>query len=100
MIKRDEIEDLILNHHEQHFTQAKNTPLVSKAVIYLFGISADTKHSKKFRNGKQSKLKNWIDNTVRSFLQCLMPNKDLDPPPIDTNISVENVTQGFKIATL
>ena len=95
--EKDELEQTLLNHHRQHFMQAKNTPLATQDVISRFGLATDTLHSLQFRQGDSSEIEFWDDPKIKSFMQCLQPNPGQDPPQIDTTITVSQVIDGIKI---
>ena len=93
---QQDIENTLLEHHKQHFSQASDTPLAQKQVVDRFGISTDTKHSQQFRAGSKQELQYWDNPKIKAFMKCLMTQPD-DPPEIDTTLSVADIKQGFKI---
>ena len=54
--KREQVEEILLKHHLNHFTKAKNTTLATKEVINRFGLATDTIYASNFHLGNTSEL--------------------------------------------
>ena len=51
---KSELESELIHHHQQHFSQATQTPFASKQVFTRLGQAADTAYAHAFYNGDRT----------------------------------------------
>ena len=91
------MERLLLQHHKKHFHQAYGTPFTVDPLLTLFGSGTDSKHSEQFRNNElDPSTINLPHKEINDFLNVLQPHPT-DPPPIDTTLTLQNITSGFRL---
>ena len=91
-----ELENELIAYHQQHFSQATQTPFAHQNVFKRFGHAVDTEYAAAFCQGDHTELGYWPECKVKSLLTNLQP-KQTDPPEINTTITLDNVKQGFRI---
>ena len=94
--QKKDLEETLLAHHKQHFSQAADTPFAQPEVLQRFGIAADTEYAIAFRQGDNREFTQWKDSFTRNFLEYIQPAPN-DPPKIDAKLDVEHVKTGFRI---
>ena len=90
------MEASLLRHHKIHFSQARKTPLAYSDVIKRFGKAADMEYAHQFCNGDNEEINKCNNDMVQEFIRLIMP-EDTDPPTINSDISLTNVKEGFRI---
>ena len=71
---KSELETELINYHQQHFSQATQTPFAQKEVFQRFGYAADTDYADAFYHGDHTELKYWPEGKVRTLLTALQPS--------------------------
>ena len=91
------MEQILLRHHQSHFHQAHGTPFTVDPLQSFFGLSTESPNSVKFRNHQIDPSTIPLpEKEITDFLHVLCPSP-MDPPPLDVNITMENIKHGFRL---
>ena len=88
------MEQALLIHHKENFSQASDTPFSAPEVIDRLGLSADTEYSQLFRMVNTTELTHWNNNIATEFLQRLLPIKMI----LHKSIQISILTQLNKVS--
>ena len=57
--QKKDVEEILLDHHKQYFSQTANTPFTQSEVLKRFGLAADTEYVIAFRKGDNKEFSYW-----------------------------------------
>ncbi len=94
---QEDMEQILLRHHQSHFHQAHGTPFTVDPLQSFFGLSTESPNRVKFRNHQIDPSTIPLpEKEITDFLHVLCPSP-MDPPPLDVNITMENIKHGFRL---
>ncbi len=92
---KEGMESILLEHHSTHFSQAQGTPFTTPPLTTQFQHIHDSTPPEDCNTfPSQDMPKPHPD--VQTFLDKLQPSP-LDPPQIDTSLTISQIKQGFRI---
>ena len=92
---KDEMETILLEHHGNHFSQAHGTPFTVPPLSSHYQHILDPNH-KGNQTIPEPSHHTSLHPDLKAFLNELQPSP-LDPPPIDTSLTLNHLKQGFRI---
>ena len=69
--EQSDLENELIEYHQQHFSQATNTPFAQKEVFRRLGYAADTDYADAFYQGDNTELQYWPEGKVKTLLTAL-----------------------------
>ena len=92
---KDSMESILLAHHKTHFSQAEGTPFTTTPMTTHFNHVHQSKNTAQLYTDAIAAAQTHSHELV-DFLHELRPSP-MDPPQIDTTITLPQLKQGFRL---